>query len=370
MKTHKEAISARLRTLAAIVAAVTIILIHRAPAQLSSNAGSTNPCNLRCELETKAWRVLQEQLRSPYTAKKPSWDSSEWHTKSSVDGLTHLVSGQEPGLVNVGKPGSADSADPDTLVNLSGGLRVPLQDLIVEEASSRKKPGEEAKDKEEPTHLASVLFNNAAYDSVKSAVDSWNKGDMKVNIVRGSIIAKAIWKEVPMNGTVAEKVVNLYVYRPHDRVAGNSLKLRFDPSDFELVNLDLNMPVNDNACGPGQPIIPTSLRPLPSRRHISPHCFHAYELASNSKLIDKAKGEIDLPKVLPLFNQCDNGHPCYFVLEGIHFMVRLDAKDAIKNVVLRQTQEFEELLELGRSFNVDMPEVEQLDKLVEQSCGK
>jgi histone demethylase JARID1 len=45
---------------------------------------------------------------------------------------------------------------------------------------------------------------------------------------------------------------------------------------------------------------------------------------------------------------------------------RLDAKDAIKNVVLRQTQEFEELLELGRSFNVDMPEVEQLDKLVQQ----
>jgi [histone H3]-trimethyl-L-lysine4 demethylase len=45
---------------------------------------------------------------------------------------------------------------------------------------------------------------------------------------------------------------------------------------------------------------------------------------------------------------------------------RLDAKDAIKNVVLRQTQEFEELLELGRSFNVDMPEVDQLDKLVQQ----
>jgi len=45
---------------------------------------------------------------------------------------------------------------------------------------------------------------------------------------------------------------------------------------------------------------------------------------------------------------------------------RIDAKDAIKNVVLRQTQEFEELLELGRSFNVDMPEVDQLDKLVQQ----
>jgi len=43
-----------------------------------------------------------------------------------------------------------------------------------------------------------------------------------------------------------------------------------------------------------------------------------------------------------------------------------DARLAISNVLLRQTQEFEELLETGRGFNVDMPEIEQLDKIVQQ----
>ncbi|KAG9236526.1 PLU-1-like protein-domain-containing protein [Amylocarpus encephaloides] len=43
-----------------------------------------------------------------------------------------------------------------------------------------------------------------------------------------------------------------------------------------------------------------------------------------------------------------------------------DARAAISNVVLRQTQEFERLLELGRDFNVDMPEIEKLDKIVQQ----
>lgn len=45
---------------------------------------------------------------------------------------------------------------------------------------------------------------------------------------------------------------------------------------------------------------------------------------------------------------------------------QLDAKDAIKNVVQRQTQDFEDLLELGKSFNVDMTEVDDLDKIVHQ----
>ena len=43
-----------------------------------------------------------------------------------------------------------------------------------------------------------------------------------------------------------------------------------------------------------------------------------------------------------------------------------DARIAISNVVLRQTKEFEELLELGRGFNVDTPEIEALDKIVQQ----
>lgn len=45
---------------------------------------------------------------------------------------------------------------------------------------------------------------------------------------------------------------------------------------------------------------------------------------------------------------------------------REDAKEAFKNVILRKTQEFEDLLELGRSFNVDMTEVDELEKHVQQ----
>ncbi|KAE8446574.1 hypothetical protein EG329_011906 [Mollisiaceae sp. DMI_Dod_QoI] len=45
---------------------------------------------------------------------------------------------------------------------------------------------------------------------------------------------------------------------------------------------------------------------------------------------------------------------------------RLDVSDALKKIVLRKTQEFEELLEKGRTFNVDMPEVDKLDKMVQQ----
>ncbi|KAH8591422.1 PLU-1-like protein-domain-containing protein [Bisporella sp. PMI_857] len=43
-----------------------------------------------------------------------------------------------------------------------------------------------------------------------------------------------------------------------------------------------------------------------------------------------------------------------------------DARTAISNVVLRQTKEFEELLELGRGFNIDTPEIDQLDIIVQQ----
>ncbi|KAG9244712.1 PLU-1-like protein-domain-containing protein [Calycina marina] len=43
-----------------------------------------------------------------------------------------------------------------------------------------------------------------------------------------------------------------------------------------------------------------------------------------------------------------------------------DARTAISNTVLRQTKYFEELLELGRGFNVDTPEIEALDKIVQQ----
>ena len=43
-----------------------------------------------------------------------------------------------------------------------------------------------------------------------------------------------------------------------------------------------------------------------------------------------------------------------------------DATTALKNPALRSTQEFEDLAELGKGFNVDIPEVEKLAKVVSQ----
>ncbi|KAH8805752.1 PLU-1-like protein-domain-containing protein [Xylogone sp. PMI_703] len=43
-----------------------------------------------------------------------------------------------------------------------------------------------------------------------------------------------------------------------------------------------------------------------------------------------------------------------------------DARIAIESAMLRETHDFEELLELGRTFNVDMPELDKLDKIVQQ----
>ncbi|EHK97813.1 putative Lid2 complex component lid2 [Glarea lozoyensis 74030] len=43
-----------------------------------------------------------------------------------------------------------------------------------------------------------------------------------------------------------------------------------------------------------------------------------------------------------------------------------DARSAIANPLLHQTSEFEELLELGKGYNVDMPEIDKIDKIVQQ----
>ncbi|TAQ84273.1 hypothetical protein B7494_g7406 [Chlorociboria aeruginascens] len=43
-----------------------------------------------------------------------------------------------------------------------------------------------------------------------------------------------------------------------------------------------------------------------------------------------------------------------------------DARNAMQNNVHRETHVFEELLELGRGFNIDIPEIDNLDKLVQQ----
>lgn len=45
---------------------------------------------------------------------------------------------------------------------------------------------------------------------------------------------------------------------------------------------------------------------------------------------------------------------------------RKTARSACSNVVLLPTKEFEEMLETGRAFNVDVPEIERLDKIVRQ----
>ncbi len=43
-----------------------------------------------------------------------------------------------------------------------------------------------------------------------------------------------------------------------------------------------------------------------------------------------------------------------------------DAQTALRNPGLRSTQEIEDLVELGKGFNVDVPEVERLDRVVQQ----
>ena len=43
-----------------------------------------------------------------------------------------------------------------------------------------------------------------------------------------------------------------------------------------------------------------------------------------------------------------------------------EAKEAMKNILVKKTTDFEELLETGRAFNVDIPELEKLERLVQQ----
>lgn len=45
---------------------------------------------------------------------------------------------------------------------------------------------------------------------------------------------------------------------------------------------------------------------------------------------------------------------------------QFDARIAMENSTLRETREFEELLDQGRTFNVDMPELDRLEKIVSQ----
>lgn len=140
--------------------------------------------------------------------------------------------------------------------------------------------------------------------------------------------------------------------------------------------------------------IPYALKSLPSLKNFVERCNEWVEEATNyivrkqqnrrknekawrkgSKAAEMEERDRELRKVeniLKLIEQAEKvGFDCPEITQlneraAAIKKFRLDANDAIKHVVLRKTQDFEDLLETGRGFNVDMPEVEKLDKIVQQ----
>jgi hypothetical protein len=163
---------------------------------------------------------------------------------------------------------------------------------------------------EEPLRLASVLFNPEALQSVQSAVDSWSRGKMKVKVKPCSILAKAIWTRVPAspNGK-SLKLSPLYIYRPHDQSGGMPPQMLTLHDDFESVAVDSALIPNDSACA------------RPDGAAVSPDCFH-YHFFNNAAKAGVA-GSMAEPGSEFQPTQCDRSS-CYFVLVGIHFMMRLD----------------------------------------------
>jgi histone demethylase JARID1 len=140
--------------------------------------------------------------------------------------------------------------------------------------------------------------------------------------------------------------------------------------------------------------IPYELKSLPVLKTFVDRCNEWVEEATNyivrkqqnrrknekawrkgSKAAELEERDRELRKVenvLKLLNEADKiGFECPEITqlreraEAIKNFQR-DARIAISNVVLKQTQDFEELLETGRGFNVDMPEIEKLDTIVQQ----
>lgn len=85
---------------------------------------------------------------------------------------------------------------------------------------------------------------------------------------------------------------------------------------FKDVTLNEDAPFGDDACA-------RAVRDK-NVKDVSPFCFHAYSLEADSDLLKKAQKTIELPH--SYIENCE-GQRCYFVLLGIHFMVRLDPKD-------------------------------------------
>lgn len=74
------------------------------------------------------------------------------------------------------------------------------------------------------------------------------------------------------------------------------------------------------------------------------------------KLLDKADEiSFDCPEITTLRERAD----------AITDWQR-DAREALKLLTFRSTQEYEDLLELGKSFSVDTPEIDQLDNLIQR----
>ena len=76
-----------------------------------------------------------------------------------------------------------------------------------------------------------------------------------------------------------------------------------------------------------------------------------------TKLLKKAEAiSFDCPEIIELQKRAD------MISE-----FRKDACTVLANISLRTTQELEELIELGKSYNVDIPEIDRLDKMVQQT---
>lgn len=310
---------------------------------------SIRPPAPRTELEDRAWQVLRNQLKGPsYSAQAPSWDTNDWFTKCDVKGLMDCGKGAQTFLLrippHVSKRAEKNSerqqldyqfnAGDDIRNKLSKSLRIPNQ-LASSHAEKHERfsdaNGEAESFESEPSNLASVLFNGAAFNSLKRAARSWGEGHLKAKIAPGSILAKAIWERVPMNpqGTSSLGNADFYIYRPAGSCySSNCTKTALDDGDFQDFALSTEVASDAEACAAGAPLQIRSdglLEKSPDRPKISPFCFHAYLLTADKARIHEA--HLDRLSA-PLLEKC-NGRPCYFVLVGIHFMVRLSPDDPL-----------------------------------------
>jgi hypothetical protein len=294
-----------------------------------SHYDAGRPPASRPELDAEAWKVLQDQLRWPYSSETPSWDTDRWFTKCAV-GLMDCGQDPESFLFNIDDPSSGTKRhrlSPETLFRLSTSMRAPRQNLAGRSVHGSRNDFEFLE--KEPAQLASVLLNKAARDSLLSVVSNWKTGTLSsVAMQPGSILAKAIWKGVPMEGQIASDAEDFYIYPPRNRLdngdgTGDQAPTLDVHRDFDAIIIDANQVADNSSCA-----LSRRVDPEPSRRHISPDCFHGYLLKAKSDLLPKTVSTIDLPPTAIVYSACMN-RPCYYILLGIHFMVRLGSDDPL-----------------------------------------